>query len=290
MVWSAILKILDFRLRPPIKSFLKCGFFNEESNPFAWHSPWPESALKRSMPMLLKEVKSAGVDSAVVWGRTTLDPDRSTSNDDVAEIVREHGDLFLAGFGGICPASGKIGESVREVERCAKTLGLKGITLEPSFGMRPLAFADDPILYPIYELMQDLGLILALTISRGSPPGQTLRHSNPEAIDRMAGEFPRMKIVISHACWPWVEQSCGLAFRRQNVYLQPDLYGMGMPGTTEWVEAANSHLQDRMIFGSAYPYQGVPEMVNAYLNLPYRPEVMEKVMYKNAARLLEIEN
>jgi predicted TIM-barrel fold metal-dependent hydrolase len=45
-----------------------------------------------------------------------------------------------------------------------------------------------------------------------------------------------------------------------------------------------------MIFGSAYPYQGVPEMVNAYLNLPYRPEVMEKVMYKNAARLLEIEN
>ena len=277
------MKILDFRLRPPMKSFLKCGFFNEEGNPFSWNSPWPESSLKRSMPMLLEEVRRAGVSKAVVWGRTTLDPERSSTNDDVAAIVREHSDLFVAGFGGICPSSGKIGESVREVERCAKVLGLRGITLEPSFGMRPLAMADDPILYPVYELMQDLGLILALTISRGSPPGQTLRHSNPEAIDRMAGDFPRMKIVISHACWPWVEQSCGL-------YLQPDLYGMGMPGTTEWIEAANSHLQDRMIFGSAYPYQGVPEMVNAYLKHPYRPEVMEKVMYKNAARLLGMED
>ena len=63
-----------------------------------------------------------------------------------------------------------------------------------------------------------------------------------------------------------------------------------MPGTTEWIEAANSHLQDRMIFGRAYPYQGVPEMVNAYLKHPYRPEVMEKVMYKNAARLLGMED
>ena len=47
------MKILDFRLRPPMKSFLKCGFFNEEGNPFSWNSPWPESSLKRSMPMLL---------------------------------------------------------------------------------------------------------------------------------------------------------------------------------------------------------------------------------------------
>jgi predicted TIM-barrel fold metal-dependent hydrolase len=238
------------------------------------------------MPKLLNEIKEAGIVSAVIWGRTTYEPERSTTNDDIAAIMREYKDLFVAGFGGICPRTGKIREAIKEVERCARELGMKGITLEPSIGMRPLTFADDPILYPVYEVMQELGLILALTISRGTPKEQTLRHVNPEAVDHVAGDFPDMKIVISHACWPWAEQSCGLALVRPNVYLEPDLYGMGMPGTTVWVEAANTYLQDRMIFASAYPYQGVKEMVKSYLALPYRPEVMEKVMYKNAARLL----
>jgi predicted TIM-barrel fold metal-dependent hydrolase len=284
------LKILDFRLRPPLKSFLRCGFFNEEDNPFAWHGPWPPSSRQRSMPLLREELRGAGISAAVVWGRATHQPERSTTNDDVAEIMNAQSDLFVAGFGGICPERGHIRDAIEEVERCAGQLGMKGITLEPSFGMRPLAFADDPNLYPVYERMQELGLILALTISRGSPPGQTLRHSNPEQVDRVAGDFPDLKIVISHAFWPWAEQSCGLAFRRRNVYLHPDLYCTGMPGTTEWVQAANSHLQDRMIFGTAYPYQGVQEMVDSYLKLPYRPEVLEKVMYKNAARLLGLED
>jgi len=195
-------KILDFRVRPPLKTFLQCGFFNEKDNPFDWHGPWPASAQSRSMPKLREEMKAAGIGSGVVWGRSTYDPNRGTTNDDISAIVRENSDIFVAGFGGICPQSGKIGDSIKEVERCAGPLGLKGITLEPSFGMRPLTFANDPILYPIYERMQELGLILALTISRGSPPGQTLRHSNPEQVDHVAGDFPKLKIVISHSFWP----------------------------------------------------------------------------------------
>jgi len=240
------------------------------------------------MPKLLNEMKEGGIVGAVVWGRTTHEPNSSTTNEDVAAIVKEHGDVFLAGFGGICPKKGQIGETLDEIDRCVDALGLRGITLEPSIGMRPLTVADDPILYPIYERIQKRGLILALTISRGGHPEQTLRHSNPEAVDRVAGDFPKMKIVVSHSFWPWTEQSCGLALRRNNVYLHPDLYGMGMPGTREWVEAANSYLQDRMLFGSAYPYLGVKEMAQSYLKLPYRPEVLEKVMYKNAARLLAL--
>jgi predicted TIM-barrel fold metal-dependent hydrolase len=284
------MKILDFRVRPPLKSFLNCGFWNEVGTPFAWHSELPPSVKEKSMPKLLAEMKEAGIVKAVVWGRTTHEPSRSTSNDDVAAIVKEHSDVFVAAFGGICPRAGHIKETTDEIERCVNKLGMKGITLEPSFGMRPLALADDPILYPVYECLQGLGVILALTISRGSPPGQTLRHSNPEQVDRVAVDFPKLKIVISHSFWPWAQQSCGLAFRQPNVYLHPDLYGMGMPGTSDWVEAANTHLQDRMLFGSAFPYLGVREMAAAYQKLPYKPEVLEKVMYKNGARLLGLQD
>lgn len=282
------MKVFDFRIRPPYKSFLQCDFFNYTSSPFAWHSAPPASFKERSFALLKKEAASANVVQAAVWGRRIHDVSKSSSNDDVAGVLKEHGDLFVAGFGGMCPKAGQLRETLDEIERCMGTLGLKGMTLEPSLGMDPLTTADDPILYPIYECLQGLGGILAMTVSRGSPPTQTLMHSNPEAVDRVARDFPDLKIVVSHAFWPWVQQSCGLGFRRKNVYLVPDLYGMGMPGHMEWVEAANSHLQDRIMFASAYPYLGVKEMVDSYLKLPYRPEVMEKVMYGNARRLLGI--
>lgn len=72
--------------------------------------------------------------------------------------------------------------------------------------------------------------------------------------------------MIAHSCWPWLAESCGLAFRRRNVYLLPDMFGI-MPGSALWVEAANTYLEDRM---------------------PFRAEVREKVMYANVARLLDL--
>jgi predicted TIM-barrel fold metal-dependent hydrolase len=280
------MKIFDFRMRPPYRSFLQCDFFNYTRSPFDWHSAPPASFHEKSFDRLKSEAAAAGVVQAAVWGRAVADPAKSSVNDDVAGVLREHGDLFVTGFGGICPQAGKVRESIAETQRCMTKLGLKGMTLEPSVGMRPLTWADASFLYPVYECLEGLGGILALTVSRGAPHDQTLAHSNPEAVDRVARDFPKLKIVISHAFWPWVQQSCGLAFRRPYVYLLPDLYGMAMPGHLEWVEAANTHLQDRMLFGSAYPYLGVEEMVASYLKLPYRAEVMEKVMFGNAQRLL----
>jgi len=277
--------IIDFRLRPPTGTFLRCGFYASSDNPFEWHSNWPASIKERSMPLLKQEMKGADINRAVIWARSTYQPKHSTDNDDVAHI-RDENEEFIAAFGGVCPTQETMPQVLAETERVIKMLHMKGVTLEPSFGMRPLTGADDPMLYPLYELLQDLDSILALTISRGSPPDQTLALSNPEQVDRVARDFPRLKIVISHSFWPWVEHSCGLAFRRENVYLLPDLYGMAMPGHLSWVEAANTYLQDRMLFGSAYPYLGAAEMASSYLNLPYKDSVLEKVMCRNAERLL----
>jgi hypothetical protein len=39
-----------------------------------------------------------------------------------------------------------------------------------------------------------------------------------------------------------------LAFRRQNVYLLPDVYGVAMSGHLQWVDVANMYLQDQLVF------------------------------------------
>ena len=143
------MKVFDFRLRPPLKSFLQCDFYNYTSSPFAWHSAPPASFKERSFSTLKRELADAGVVHAAVWGRTIHDPGKSSTNDDVAAIVHEHSDLFVAGFGGMCPRAGDLGQTLTEIEHSVGKLGLKGMTLEPSLGMQPMTNADDPILYPI---------------------------------------------------------------------------------------------------------------------------------------------
>ena len=94
--------------------------------------------------------------------------------------------------------------------------------------------------------------------------------------------------LVRHACWPWVTEVCGVAYRRQNVYLIPDAYGVRHPGYTHWVEAANTYLADRLLFGTAFPIVPLKPMVDAFRSLPFRDDVREKVEYKNAARLLNL--
>jgi len=235
------------------------------------------------MDKLLAEMKECGVDYGVVWGRADMTPEASVSHAEVAGIVREYSPTMAAGFGGISLRDG-LKAALAEVESAIVTHKLKGVTVEPGWSGLPMIYANDPMLYPIYDLCQDLDAIMAMTISVRM--GSDLSYSNPDAVDRVAGDFPKLKIVVSHAFWPWVELSCGLAFRRPNVYLLPDLYGWSCPGHHKWVEAANTYLQDRMLFGSAYPLMGTQSIVEAYQKLPYRDGVMEKVMYGNAARLL----
>ena len=166
---------------------------------------------------------------------------------------------------------------------------LRGITIEPRLGMKPAGSPDQERLYPIYERCEQLGGVLGLTISRGSGHDQDLSHCDPVHVDRIARTFPKLRIVVSHAFWPWTVESCGLAFRREHVYLLPDMYGVGMPGHTAWVELANTVSPDKILFGSAYPIIGIPELVRGYRGLPYRnDEIRDMVMYRNAARLLGI--
>ena len=179
--------------------------------------------------------------------------------------------------------------SRRHLDRALTHLHLGGITIEPMFGMKPAGHPDQERLYPIYARCQELGGILGLTISRGSGHDQDLSYCGPVHVDRIAGAFPELKIVVSHAFWPYALESCGVAFRRQHVYLLPDMYSVGMPGHLAWVELANTVSPEKVLFGSAFPIVDIPALVRGYLALPFRSDdIREMVMYKNAARLLGI--
>lgn len=280
--------IIDFRVRPPYRSFTQLTIFNARldapNRPAAWVGPVAPSTRDRNLSQFLGELKTAGVRHAVVWGRAVSDPKASTSNDDVVAAVNEHAGLF-SGFGGIrVPSRETVDATVKQVEDLLQVKRLKGVTIEPGFAMSPTQGADDPHLLPVLKRCEELGGIVALTISVRA--GSDIRFSNPEAVDRIAGLFPRLKFVVGHSFWPWVAQACGVAYRRANVTLLPDFYGVGCPGHLQWVEAANTLLERQIIFGSAYPLAAVGPMVARYAELPFSPAARERVMWQNAAELL----
>jgi len=79
-----------------------------------------------------------------------------------------------------------------------------------------------------------------------------------------------------------------VAFRRPNVFLSPDMYLFDLPGSDDYVKAADTYLADQFIYASAYPFTPLRDYAERFLKLPIRPESMQKVLYDNAARILKL--
>ena len=62
-----------------------------------------------------------------------------------------------------------------------------------------------------------------------------------------------------------------------------------MPFAGEFVNAGNMFLEDRLLFGSAYPVRAVAECVETFQRLPFKSEaVKQKILYGNAAKLFRL--
>jgi predicted TIM-barrel fold metal-dependent hydrolase len=59
-----------------------------------------------------------------------------------------------------------------------------------------------------------------------------------------------------------------------------------MPGFEEYVRAANGFLSDRLLFGSSYPVLALDRAVKSVQQIGFRPEVLERIFFRNAAALL----
>lgn len=121
--------------------------------------------------------------------------------------------------------------------------------------------------------------------------GPDLTYSDPVIVQHVANRYPDMKIVVAHACWPHVERMLGVAMRCPNVYLVPDCYVYidCMPFADTYIEAANSFLKYRTIFGSTYPERSLKQTIEGWKKRPWDPEALELSLYGNAARLLGID-
>ncbi|MBS4083281.1 MAG: amidohydrolase [Rhizobiales bacterium] len=282
------------RLRPPIPAWTKGSVFRT-----AMHYPrnlvsfkGPRSAWLESLDLLFEEMDSANIKYGVLMGRAASGAGNlgGVDNRDIVEAVAKWPDRFL-GFLGIDLEA--IPQGLAEVREYARATNVKGISIEPGSGMRP-RWSDDESLDPIYEIAQEFDLPVSISLSGllSALGGHDISWSRPVSIQRAAQKYPKVKFIVSHAAWPYAEEMVVVALACPNIYVSPDLYGatVGMIGADTYVKGANMFLEDRTLFGSAYPTKDIQEAVRDFLALGYRQDIIPKIMWGNAAKLLKIKS
>ena len=277
------MKIIDCRLRPPIGKHAQNFLFESIAAGQMQHCTHqhgcelPQSAIDRSMPELINEMDENNVEC----GFFAIRKGKNYGNEIAVELDEAYPGRFRS-FIGIEPADG-IDVFKSEVEKYVVNGPATGIAMEPAIYGAPW-YVDDEKAFPIYEYCQENKIPVMFTYGGRNPADAS--YYMPMPMEHVAQTFPNLRILLLHGGWPWVAANCSLALNYRNIYLCADMYLVRAPGYRDYIDAANYFLQDKLMFGSAYPILPIGQTVEFYLNCGIREEVLPKIMYENALRAI----
>jgi hypothetical protein len=287
--------ILDYNITPPVESILK------HYHPYPEHlqnykriygktSEKAESSRFEGKPLdiFLSFLDGLGISRFVVKARdieTTFG--LKIPNESVAELVRSYPDRII-GISGADPHKGR--EAVRELDHAVRNLGLKGLNLQ-LYELKLIA--SDRKLYPLYEKCCELDVPINIHVSVNFANRIPLKYGHPIHLDQVAIDFPDLKLIASPPGWPWVHELIAVAWRHPNVYIglnsmRPKLLMKPGSGYEPLFTYGNGVLQDKVIFGSGWPLLPLEQTLDEIRSLPWRPQVLTKLLWDNAAHVFGI--
>ncbi|WJH37505.1 amidohydrolase family protein [Paenibacillus sp. CC-CFT747] len=182
----------------------------------------------------------------------------------------------------------------RILEQVVKDWNMKGLKLAPIYqDFHPL----DPICFPLYSKAQELKLPIMWHQGTSFVHMGPLEKSRPVYLDPVARAFPDLKMIIAHMGHPWIGETISVVRKNPNVFT--DISALA---SRPWqmynalVEAVEYGIEDKLLFGTDFPFFTVQRMVDALQNinglaqgtkLPHVPDrVIEKILHKNTPELL----
>ena len=263
----------------------------------------PSLIIDVSVDQLIKDMDESGIDKAVLL---SLDYDLILKgnlnykqyNDYVANIVKEYPDRFI-GFMGIDLRREK---AIEEVERCVNKLGFRGVKLWPVTGF----FPNDSKFYPFYERVEEMELPI-LCHTGVSPPRTYLEYNRPVYIDKVAVDFPKLKIIMAHMGDPWYPEAIATTAKNPNVYMDISMWQCEFKWLPAFLyqtlfmakQACGAH---KILFGSDWPiyttFASLKEWVNVIkkMKIPFALKLMgiskftdaekKQILGENAKKIL----
>jgi uncharacterized protein len=220
------------------------------------------------------------VDASTNTGHATI------SSEEIATRAAEHSDVLIP-FGSVDPLRGA--GAVAQARSLVRDYGVRGFKFHPTLqGFAP----NDQAFYPLWAEIESLGVPALFHsgqtgIGAGLPGGRglKLRLSDPMLFDDVAADFPGLTVILAHPSVPWASSSISIATHKANVYI--DLSGWSPKYfPAELVRAANSYLQDKVLFGTDYPLLTPERWLRDFETLDLKPAAKAKILKSNAVRVL----
>lgn len=279
-------KAIDASVRPmPLEIAERYGALPEYRHIFEHIFKRPE-VINEGIPIeaMVAQMDQYNVETIMVSG---YDARRSTGlyvgNDWVADLAKALPGRVIGGVG-IDPRRDTM-ESLREIQRCREKLDFRFIRMLPyAAELRP----DDRRYYPIYAKCCELDMPVWMQVGHtaGLMPSDPGR---PIHLDRIALDFPELKIIGGHIGWPWEQEMIAMALKHPNIYISTCAHA-----PDHWPEAIVHFMKTRgrrkVIFGTNWPYIDYVRYFEKYDALGLDEKTEHAFLRGNMLRVLGMED
>ncbi len=163
----------------------------------------------------------------------------------------------------------------------AAAAGIRGVKLHPMYQQ---FFIDEKRMDPYYQLISHFGFFVVLHTGLDVAfPGNL--QADVDRVRKIADRFPQLTIVATHVGgWRQWDRATVMA-DRPNVYTETSMTLTEM-GDREFAQLLSRFDEDRVLFGTDSPWTDQQEMVERTLRLDLSDKRKEKMLFRNAQRLL----
>jgi uncharacterized protein len=237
-----------------------------------------------SIEEMLMQMDEAGVEKVFItqckmWSYWRKWMYMDTQLEDVLQYTQKYPKRFV-GLAGYNPF--RIKDSLREIELAVTKYNFKGVYVHIYGFDIPL---NDAKMYPLYSKCVELDVPVSIQVGHvlEAMPSEGGR---PIYLDRVACDFPDLKIVGAHTGWPWCDELISCCYKWENVWFGIDAW---MPKylSPQVVQFVASRMgRDRSIWGT----NGLPwkESLRQLDALELKDEVRRKLVRDNAVELFKL--
>jgi predicted TIM-barrel fold metal-dependent hydrolase len=259
----------------------------------AWIQPWTQQVAEIQPPRNFALVERYGGDARLTTGITleAMVAEMDAAGVDVAlcsagplvpvtvveEAVRRYPDRLLGvGYADPFTPDGVM-VAVDELRRQVEELGFVGLKLEPFIDDHPLT---DRRWYPLYAACHDLGITLQVQVGNTGPPTYPSEPGRPLYVDRVAIDFPELRIVAGHIGWPWTEEMIAIAQKHPKVWIDTSAH-VPKHYPERFVHFLRSFGRDKCCWGSDWPILGFDRALRGVADLGLAPAVERRFLCDN---------
>lgn len=247
-------------------------------------------SLQEVFDLFLKEMENNNLSAAIIIPDNIEGSDSIADLDKAIELIGKRKNLFLLGS----PQIIQRGDS--ELEKYQKLLEegkIKGLKFFP--GHDPYYPTDERCL-SYYELCQRLNVPVLFHTGENSGDSECAKWNNPKYIVKIAKNYPKLKIIITHYYWPKMDYCYEITKDVSNIYFETaalaDKEVIEKSGGIEKIrEILKKTITDRpnkVIFGTDWPMCKIEEHIGLIKSLGLEKIIEEKVFSGNATSLYKL--